>query len=299
MLRLLQSNQPAAWAFVPLTAVLLWGLASMGAGSTGPGEVEWIGFLGILVSARMIHEAHLESRMRTRPTAIPSWVFVLWAVPLLPGSPVRLWWSGFFVLMALRHALRLPEDESGRTAALFWMGVHLGLAGLCWWSSSIWILFLPLACIGLQAFRPAETLSLLLGLALALGALPTLAWLLGLPFSFWGLNGVWTWGDWRPTLGWAIIGAIGWMLRQQSLSRATARQRNARRVTQWVSLMGFILAGMGMTGWSGVVDPSQALLAGGLFCTWSMGWCFPPRWKGTRWIPWCLLLLALTSAGLR
>ena len=71
MLRLLRSNQPAAWVIVPLTAVLLWGLASMGVGGSGPDAGEGLGFIAILASARMIHMAHLESRMKTRAPPAP------------------------------------------------------------------------------------------------------------------------------------------------------------------------------------------------------------------------------------
>jgi hypothetical protein len=296
MLRLLRSNQPAAWVIVPLTAVLLWGLASMGVGGSGPDAGEGLGFIAILASARMIHMAHLESRMKTRPTSIPGWVFVLWAVPLLPGSSFRLWWSGFFVLAALRHALRLPEEESGRNPAFFWMGAHLGLAGLMWPSMALWGLLLPLGCVGLRPFHPAETLSLLLGFGVSWGVLPTLLWLLRIPLPSWDGPSVM---HWEPMflLPWLAFGMTGWLLRQQSLARATARQRNARRLTQWVSAAGLLLGAAGVMEWTGPDGAHQAFFSGGLFCAWTIGWCFPPRWKGTQWVPWALLLVSFAVAN--
>ncbi len=295
MLRLLQSNQPAAWVIVPLTAALLWGLASMGVGESGPDVEEGLGFLGILASARMIHMAHLESRMRTRPTSIPGWVFVLWAIPFLPSSSFRLWWSGFFVLAALRQALRISEEESGRNSALFWMGVHLGVAGLLWTSMALWALLLPLGCVGLRPFRPAETLSLLLGFAVSWGVLPALTWLLRTPLPLWEAVPESPWEPWL-VLPWLVFGATGWLLRQQSLARATARQRTARRLTQWVAVGGLLLSAFGVMERTGPDWSHHALFAGGLFCAWTIGWCFPPRWKGTQWVPWVLVAVAMASA---
>ena len=297
MLRLLQSNQPAAWVFVPLTAVLLWGISAMGRGAV-PGGEEALAFAGIFASSRTIHLAHLESRMRTRPTSFPGWVFVLWAVPLISGYPVRLCWSGFFVLVGLRFALRLSEEEARRNQALFWMGVSLGTAGVLWHSMSVWSLLLPLGCLGLRPFRAAETLSLLLGLVASWGFCLALPWLLRVPFPFVQAPSGMHWADWSALWFWMPAGVIGWLLRQKSLARATARQRSARRLTQWMSAAGLgltLLFGLGGVGtqWS-----ILAVFGGALFFTWTVGWCLPPSWKGTPWVPWCLLTLALFSAAL-
>jgi len=295
MLRLLQSNQPAAWVVVPLTAALLWGISAMGVRGTVPDGEEFLAFAGILASSRILHLTHLESKMRTRPTSIPGWCFVLWALPLLAGSPARLWWSGFFVLAALRHALRLPEDETGRNHALFWMGVHLGLSGVVWLPLTIWSILLPLGCLGLRPFRPAETLSLALGMGASWGFSMAVPWLLQFPLP---MSEPWTGlltEDWRVLLPWIPVGCAGWLFRQRSLARATARQRSARQLTQWMSAAGLGIAALGWAGGIGPQGATLSLFGGGLFCAWTVGWCFPPRRKGTRWVPWLLLMLSLAA----
>ena len=241
--------------------------------------------------------AHLESRMRTRSNSIPSWVFVLWSVPFISVAPPRLWWSGFFVFAGLRFALRLPEDEAGRKQALFWMGTFLGGAGVLWHSMSVWSLILPMGCISLRPFRAAETLSLLLGLTASWGVCLALPWLLHAPSPLVQTQVEMQWLDWRIAWCWMPVAGIGWLLRQQSLARATARQRSARRLTQWMSAAGLclsLLAGSGVVGaqWSMVI-----LFGGASFCTWTGGWCFPPGWKGTPWVPWFFFFLALLSAA--
>jgi len=294
MLRLLQSNQPAAWVVVPLTAVLLWCISAMERGVI-PGGEEALAFAGVLASSRAIHLAHLESRMRTRPNSIPGWVFVLCAVPLIADSPVRMWWSGFFVLASLRFALRVPEGEAGRKQVLFWMGVCLCISGVLWHAMSVWSLLLPLGCIGLRPFRAAETLSLLLGLVASWGTCSVLLWLLRAPFPFVQVEAGMQWADWRILWVWVLVACIGWLFRQRSLARATARQRSARHLTQWMSVAGFglaLLVGSWGAQWSALL-----VFGGALFCTWTVGWCCPPRWKGTPYVPWALLILASVSAA--
>ena len=260
-----------------------------------PGGEEALAFAGVLASSRAIHLAHLESRMRTRPNSIPGWVFVLCAVPLIADSPVRMWWSGFFVLASLRFALRVPEGEAGRKQVLFWMGVCLCISGVLWHAMSVWSLLLPLGCIGLRPFRAAETLSLLLGLVASWGTCSVLLWLLRAPFPFVQVEAGMQWADWRILWVWVLVACIGWLFRQRSLARATARQRSARHLTQWMSVAGFglaLLVGSWGAQWSALL-----VFGGALFCTWTVGWCCPPRWKGTPYVPWALLILASVSAA--
>lgn len=292
MLRLLSSNQPAAWVIVPLTAVLLWGISAMGVRGEMPSGGEALSFLAILASARILHLSHLESRMRTRPTSIPGWAFVLWSVPLIAGSPARWWWAGFFVLAGLREGLRLGEDDARRSRALFWMGIHLGMAGVLWPALLVWSLVVPVGCLILRSFRPAETLSLVLGLSASWGVSWTLPWLLDSPLPAASPAILIPWREWTVLLLWLPFGCTGWLLRQQSLARATARQRSARRLTQWVAGAGLLLALWGTLGSTGAKGATQVLFAGGVFCAWTVGWCCPPRWKATPSIPWILLALA-------
>lgn len=293
MLRLLSSNQPAAWVIVPMTAVLLWGISAMGVRGEIPGSGEALSFLAILASARILHLSHLESRMRTRPTSIPGWAFVLWSVPLIAGSPTRLWWAGFFVLAGLREGLRLGDDDARRSRAFFWMGIHLGLAGVLWPAMSVWSLLVPVGCLILRSFRPAETLSLIMGLSASWGGSLALPWLMefSLPSALPGVQIPWR--EWTVLLLWLPFGCTGWLLRQQSLARATARQRTARRLTQWVAGAGLLMALWGILDSTGAQGAAQVLFSGGVFCAWSLGWCCPPWWKATPSIPWILLALAV------
>ena len=292
MLRLLSSNQPAAWVIVPMTAVLLWGISAMGVRGAFPGGEEALSFLGILASARVLHLAHLESRMRTRPTSIPGWAFVLWSVPLIVGSPARVWWAGFFVLAALREGLRLADDDARRSRALFWMGIHLGLAGVLWPAMSMWSVVVPIGCLILRSFRPAETLSLVLGLSAAWGFSWAVPWLMhsSIPVASQVLPIPWR--EWTILLLWLPLGCTGWLLRQQSLARATARQRSARRLTQWAAAAGCLMALWGTWDATGAQGSMQVLFSGGVLCAWTVGWCCPPRWKATPAIPWLMLALA-------
>jgi len=258
---------------------------------------EGLSFLGMLASARTVHLAHLESRMRTRPTSIPGWAFVLWSVPLIAGSPARLWWAGFFVLAGLRQGLRLVDEEARRSRALFWMGVHLGLAGVLWPVMSIWSLVIPVGCLILRSFRPAETLSLVLGLSASWWFSWALPWLMELPLSTTANRAALSWREWTVLLFWVPLAGTGWLLRQRSLARATARQRSARRLTQWVAGAGFLMAVWGMMDAAGATGSIQALFAAGVFCTWTVGWCCPPRWKGTPFIPWLMLALAVATTA--
>ena len=293
MLRLLSSNQPAAWVIVPMTAVLLWGISAMGVRGEFPGAEEGLSFLGIVASARIVHLAHLESRMRTRPTSIPGWAFVLWSVPLMAGSPARLWWAGFFVLAGLREGLRLADEEFRRSRAVFWMGIHLGLAGVLWPVMSMWSVVVPFGCLILRSFRPAETLSFMLGLSASWGFSWALPWLMEVPFAAIENRVAMPWRDWTVLLLWVPLAGTGWLLRQRSLARATARQRSARRLTQWVAGAGCLMAVWGTMDAAGAKGSIQALFSGGVFCAWSVGWCCPPRWKGTPYIPWLMLALAV------
>jgi len=297
MLRLLSSNQPAAWVIVPMTAVLLWGISAMGVRGELPSVEEGLSFLGILASARIVHLSHFESRMRTRPTSIPGWAFVLWSVPLIAESPARLWWAGFFVLAGLREGLRLVDEESRRSRAVFWMGIHLGLAGVFWPIMSIWSVVVPVGCLFLRPFRPAETLSLVLGLSASWGWGWALPWLMEFSCAAPANRVAIPWCNWTILLLWVPLAGTGWLLRQRSLVRATARQRSARRLTQWVAVAGCVMAVWGGTDAIGANGSIQALFAGGVFCAWTVGWCCPPQWKGTPFIPWLMLALAVVMTA--
>ena len=70
MLSILNSNQPVAWAFVPVSGVILF------LGSWALNLVQWTSWpaLGaVCVAAWLIHRIHADSGMRTRPGSIPSW----------------------------------------------------------------------------------------------------------------------------------------------------------------------------------------------------------------------------------
>ena len=275
-----------------MTAVLLWGISAMGVRGEIPGSGEALSFLAILASARILHLSHLESRMRTRPTSIPGWAFVLWSVPLIAGSPTRLWWAGFFVLAGLREGLRLGDDDARRSRAFFWMGIHLGLAGVLWPAMSVWSLLVPVGCLILRSFRPAETLSLIMGLSASWGVSWALPWLMefSLPSALPGVQIPWR--EWTVLLLWLPFGCTGWLLRQQSLARPRrgserpAALRNGSPVRDCCWRCGELIS-------AGAQGAAQVLFSGGVFCAWTVGWCCPSRWKATPSIPWIPLALAV------
>jgi len=296
MLQLLQSNQPASWVIIPLLVVLLLVAGVLGAEGVDGVQGPLLGAMGVLAGSRIIHLMHVESGMRTRPTAIPSWAWVVSATPLVWVTRAELWWASVLVLFAMRLSLTLREGEStGRS--FFWMGAALIAGPFLAPGMWVWALLMPLIVLAFRPFRVSETLSLLLGMMMPVA--------LVLVFYWWTEGSIrWPWGktfnsdfsfDWRA---WILLpfAALGWALRQQSLSHATARQRFARQVTQWMGLAVLLSTSLGWV-LTGHLGPSEAAHpAYAFFCSWTLGWCLPRNWRGGRWVPWVLLLLSLTLA---
>ena len=110
MLRLLQSSQPVAWGIVPLTFAVLFVLGGVGQhGSWTMAEAPWWGGIAVLATARWIHVVHLESGMRTRPDAVPSWAWVLVATPCLWWTPEVWWWGSLLVSVAMGQTIAALE----------------------------------------------------------------------------------------------------------------------------------------------------------------------------------------------
>lgn len=290
MLQLLQSNQPASWVIIPLLVALLWVAGALGGGDFTTDSV-W-GALGVLAGSRVIHLMHVESGMRTRPTAIPSWAWVVSATPLVWFTPPEVWWASVFMLMALRLSLTLREGEAaGRS--FFWMGGALGAGPFLAPSMWIWAVLIPLVVLAFRPFKVSETLPLLMGMIMPLFFFEVFFWWEGGAIRWPGterLRG----GLSLPWRVWILLpfAALGWAFRQQSLSRATARQRFARQVTQWVGLVALFMTTVGVALGQPWWPTEAAHPAYAFFCSWTLGWCLPRHWKGGRVVPWVLMMLS-------
>ena len=297
MLRLLQSSQPVAWGIVPLTSALLFALGGWMAFQGGAAvEVPWSAWLAVLVSARWIHRMYLESGMRTRPGMVPSWAWVLAATPMLWTTPNSWWWGMALLWVSVGQGLRLRLGEP-RPDLHFWLGVPAGLAPMLAPELAAWCLVLGGVLFVWRTPKASEALMWALGMA-------TPWWIRG-GVTWWATGSVamdaMPWSECAVNLSpmvWALapMAAVGWVWRQQSLIRATARQRVVRKWTQWPGLLtaviGVVATGVGLDHCSG-----QALRLTGSACVvmWTLAWCFPPGWKGTKIMPW--LALALSSVA--
>ena len=301
MVRLLQSSQPVAWGIVPLTSAVLFVLGGVGQpGGWQGADAPWWGWLAVLASARWIHVVHLESGMRSRPDSMPSWSWVLVATPALWWTPEDWWWGSLLVWLAVGQGLRLRMGEA-QPGLHFWSGLAMGAIPMVSPDMWAWTLVLPVVFLAWRQPNGGEALALVLG-----GMTP---WWLWSGFQWWQTGDVLGGQLQVPDVGelgangmflLAPFGLAGWALRQQSLARATARQRVTRRWTQWPGLAAM---GAGAIGWgfgeSGMAGLAWIFTGLSFVLTWSLEWCLPPKNRVTPIVPWVALLLACAGASMK
>lgn len=295
MLRILSSNQPVAWAIVPITATGLM-LISRALGLVDGEDV--MALAAICLSAWLLHRMHAESGMRTRPGSLPAWAWVLVATPLVGLVSPWIWWSVPCYLQGLRLSLLL-RDATGSPGTFMFIGIWWGIGMMIEASTWPFVAAFAAATIWVQRPRAEELLAWMIG-----GCIPVSM----VGASLWSLSGSWAtvWG-WHPGFGsrwpmgimWCILPTgFGWILRQQSLVRATAQQRFSRQATQWAGLLLLLLTGAsglsnwgsGGAGWSGM----SALPAALAFASaWSWPWLVPPGFRWTKAMPFLMLVGAL------
>lgn len=297
MLRLLYSSQPVVWGIVPLTSALLLALGGWSAHQGNPEIVApWSSWGAVLLSAYGIHRMHVSSGMRTRFSMLPSWAWVLASTPFLWFTPPSWWWGMCLIWVSVGLGLRLKMGEP-RPDLNYGLGLAVGVVPMVAPELALWIVVTGAVLWLWRAPKPGEAFMWVLGLA-------TPWWIRG-GVAWWTRGSLelaaWPWSEGPDSLStglWALLPmmAIGWMLRQQSLIRATARQRVVRKWTQWP---GVVAAGLGLLLMFGLAANSSgmAMLVTGFACgvTWSLGWCFPPRWKGTKWMPWLAMMLSASA----
>lgn len=302
MLRILSSNQPIAWGIVPITGMVLFALGC------ALGVMDWSGLqslVAICVSARLLHLLHAESGMRTRPGSIPGWVWVLVATPFIGIVPDAAWWVCPCLFQGLRLMLRIKES-TGFPGTFMFVGM--------WWCTGLmvdagmWPLVLGFTLNLLWVHRPAaeELFALMVGLLAPFAMVEAVLWMPERQWQdFWGWN-----PDMREavpmSMAWfALPTALGWVIRQGSLNRATAQQRFARKATQWAGALGLasvlLVAALGamdqtkewMSGWT-AAPPALAFMA-----AWSWPWLMPPGFRWTRYVPIVLAMLSVVLLMLR
>jgi len=302
MLRILSSNQPIAWGVVPITGVVLF------ATGCAIGVMEWNAFpalVAICISARLLHLLHAESGMRTRPGSIPGWVWVLVATPFIGIVPDAAWWVCPCLFQGLRLMLRIKEP-AGFPGTFMFVGM--------WWCTGLmidagmWPLALGFALNMLWIHRPAaeELFAFVVGLLTPFAMVEAVLWMPDREWQcFWG---------WSPglmqavplSMAWfALPTALGWIIRQQSLRRATAQQRFARKATQWAGAMGaaivLMVAGLASMDMAAEWMPRWTAAPAGLafMAAWGWPWLMPPGYRWTRFVPISLALLALALLVMR
>lgn len=302
MLRILSSNQPVAWTVVPVTGIVLM-LISRAVGLVSGGA--FVALSALCLSAWLLHRMHAESAMRTRPGSLPAWAWMLVATPLVGLVPDGMWWSIPCYLQGLRLSLRL-RDKLGSPGTFMFIGMWWGAGALI--EASTWPFIPAFVVATLWVQRPVaeELVAGMIGLLTPVTMLATILWLLGRnPMSAWGWHPAME-NNWPLGLTWLIIPAgLGWVLRQQSLVRATAQQRFSRQVTQWSGLFVLVLAGLaaaaqwgsgGQDGWGGATALPAALA---FMSAWSWPWLVPPGFRWTKAMPFLMMAGSLGLIALR
>ena len=294
MQRILNSNQPVAWAFVPVTGLFLFLLSA----ALNPIVLgSWPGWLGIMVAARLLHLLHLESGMRTRPDSFPSWVWALMATPFLGDVSEISWWACCCLFMGLRLLMRLRDIDSSPGSFLFigmWWGLAVLLEALMW----PWLPVCILPAVLLKRPSAAEWVAWVMGLVSPLIFAATGVWLMEgeLLRPFWGWHPV-AFGFNLPILAGVLPVGLGWAVRQQSLVRATAQQRFSRQLTQWMGALGLVACGAlygGHSANSGWVESLSVIPSVWSFlAAWSLPWLMPPGFRITKWMPYLFLVISV------
>ena len=295
MLGILNSNQPVAWAVVPVTGCILFLVACS---LDLCGADSWTALAAVILSARLIHLLHAESGMRTRPGSIPGWVWVLFATPFIGVVPDASWWCMPCLVQGLRLVVRL-RDTDGMSGTFFYIGLWWGLAVLV--GGFQWPLIAAMLLGGLMVRRPdtGEGISAMLGLITPAYVFSAAYWVVTTELPTW-----WTATD--PAVGMPMktmaalalpVGA-GWVIRQQSMIRATAQQRFSRQLTQWAGAFGALLIAVaqGLHWMQPGSWGTAAIAAPGVFAflsAWSLPWLMPPGLRTTSAMPYAFILMSM------
>jgi len=216
---------------------------------------------------------------------------------MLWSTPASWWWGMALIWLSVGQGLRLQMGDS-RPDLHFWSGLAAGSAPMVASELAAWC---PVLAVVLFAWRPPKPGEALLWVV---GALTPLWMASGL--SWWRMGSLasmeWRWTEVVNTpkmSAWVLVpmAVAGWALRQQSLTRATARQRVTRKWTQWPGPIALAMGVISMSsGWGTGSAIAMALTGFAMWVTWALGWCCPPRWRGTPWVPWLALVLAIGAA---
>ena len=295
MLGILNSNQPVAWAVVPVTGCILF-LVCCGLGVCSTDS--WTALAAVILSARLIHLLHAESGMRTRPGSIPGWVWVLFATPFIGVVPDASWWCMPCLFQGLRLVVRLRDTE-GMSGTFFHVGLWWGLAILA--GSAQWPLIAAMV-LGLFIVRPpdaGEGISALLGLVTPAYGLIAAYWVVHMEWLTWWPVASLNEGLPITTMTALVLPiGIGWFVRQQSMIRATAQQRFSRQLTQWVGAGGAMLIALaqGLHWMQPGSWGTAAIAVPGVFAflsAWSLPWLMPPGFRTTSAMPYVFVLMSM------
>ena len=294
MLRILTSNQPVVWVFVPLTAAALFLL------SVFLGHAQWVSWpavIAISLAARLLHLIHAESGMRSRPDSITGWVWVLMATPFIGWAPDSSWWAFPCLIQGIRMAMDL-RDADGRPGLFLFMGM--------WWSTAVvlesaaWPLLPAMAgaLLTVRRWSVEEWLSGLIGILAPFLLAATVQWLI---LGEW--DTVFYSGQPQGSLPahalWVLFPVgLGWAIRQQSVVRATAQQRFARQLTQSSTVLGLICIALAYLAqpFAGWASPEVLVVFPGMLAfgaAWGFPWLMPPGYRVTAFMPFLFLLLSL------
>lgn len=248
MISILRSNQPIAWALIPLT-ILLGSLGHLWVGSWD-GLSAVVHGMGLTAWAFVGHRIYVNRHFVDRGDSALAWLVAMWCVCWLPPvglfEGIRMWSSLLLVSFSLSVALQMHR-QSSTSGIQFRSGALAGIATVC--DPGNWGIALGLIAMQLY-LRPGitrEWIMLFIGWSWGGGVA------LALSHFFWAGNGAappeflafeTSNGLHWAAIGWAVGGTFALLRQQSSLN---LRSQNAR-LSVWT--FAWLLAAGSMLHWS-------------------------------------------------
>jgi len=253
MLRTLESNQPIAWLVVPLFSGLILSVWAGVTGVFGPIEIcteLGISWLILMATVWTLDIAHRSSGMSDRPTSLPSWTAALAGTVLLAHGAEREIFAGLFAV-AFSMRLALMARSGQRATGLMFAASFIASTAALFDFSFIWgVPALLVGMVYMLRIRPATIM------VWAMGAL-TPWWIAAAVWWLWRGAAAWPmmvdtapnlrlfdldWLQLWPVWVALIWSLIGWVMRTQTLTAATAQSRRTLMLTSMWSATALLAA---------------------------------------------------------
>ncbi|HBP45636.1 MAG TPA: hypothetical protein DD635_07005 [Flavobacteriales bacterium] len=247
MISILRSNQPIAWAIIPLTT--FGGLLAHWWAGTLDELSMLVHGLGLMGVAFLGHHIYISRHVVDRGDSTLAWLIVLWSVTWLNPTTwvegLRTWGSLFLVCASLSMALTMHR-QSSTSGIQFRSGALAAFAiGL---NPSNWGVFLGLVAmqVNLRTGIFREWAMLFIGAAWGGAITLGMFWLIPRTIKAVDVTSSATfqsssWLHWM-TLIWAITGAIVLLRRQSSLNLRSQNARLSVLTLGWCTALGSIFS---------------------------------------------------------